>query len=187
MFDIVENRFEKDGVIKYSDKNNNRIFLKIEEYGKSVRIKIRPADKSVMIETVCMNFPYLDNDGIHFNISRSMTDESEKNRLLIDEEHDVKTYEMLKDAMQIIERAVVMANDLRALTYKSDNMNEAVLNGISKELNADVEHVTMAHMENILSELNEYEEMKNFVAEYVLLLNSKNPLMHNTQERKCFF
>lgn len=151
MFNLVENRYLKDGIVKYLDENNNRLMIISDKERKELRIKVRPVDKNVTVKRIVLKKPLNKIEGIHFELDI----DADADMINIEEIKNKKMLEMesmLSEAIMKIENWIVILEIIDILTNNSIPLDEKTT----------IE---------LLSELKEYEEMDEFVNTYLKLLN----------------
>lgn len=159
MFNIKENRFKKDGIIHYIDEKNNKLMIISSKTGESFIVKIRPnPDWNVKLSSISLEYPY-NLEGVHFEIKTS--DEKIAN----DVTNSEAFINMLKEAITIVERWVMISQDLYLLTAKAVAKNE--------EGEKELQELTNKAVENLIK----YPETQDFISAYKMLIDRTVPLI----------
>lgn len=152
MFNIVENNFCKNGIVKYKDENENRLMIIADKTGKELKIKFRPNNKNIKFDTIKIEYPY-EVDGLSF--TPHFTQE------LADYIHSNEMMDILKQIIEIAQRWVIISRDLVILTAPTEQLNID-----DKQL----ESLTY----DIISELTLYNETLEFITMYKVMLSQLN-------------
>ncbi len=159
MFEIKENLFTKTGIVKYENESHDRIMIIAEKDGSKFTIKIRPR-LEVKVEAITLTFPY-EVEGLNYKVSNMNEDNMEYVKKIL---HDGIT--IAENWVKIMRNLKTLFSDniqMMAFIDNSDNMND-------KETDIALKEYT----EILLKELNEFEEMKEFVNLYRRLIESGN-------------
>lgn len=159
MFEIKENLFTKTGIVKYENENNDRIMIIAEKDGSKFTIKIRP-HIDVKVEAITLTFPY-EVEGLNYQVFNMNEDNMEY----------VK--KILHDGITIAEMWVKIMRNLSTLF--SSNVHMLAFIDAGKDMDDKETDIALKnYTEILLNELNEFDEIKEFVVLYKNLIESGN-------------